>query len=236
MSAALHVVAIVVWGTATSVSMFVAASVFLGAGRALSSGPLEAWFVDAILSSDAEADLKPGLARGGTAEGIALCLGTVVGGALPRLAPGLPALGQDTFISLSVPFGVAALMTLGYMAAVFRLISESEGRKGQTTGTFRSVRRTIRSALVTARKDPVLNRVLIVSGLLGAVVYGIEILSPSMFAELLGTEDGTAFFGVLAAAGFGASALGAMGGATVGRWARSSARGSALFIACMAAL
>lgn len=41
---------------------------------------------------------------------------------------------------------------------------------------------------------------LIVSGLLGAVVYGIEILSPSMFAELLGTEDGTAFFGVLAAA------------------------------------
>lgn len=129
--AALHVVAIVVWGTATSVSMFVAASVFLGAGRALSSGPLEAWFVDAILSSDAEADLKPGLARGGTAEGIALCLGTVVGGALPRLAPGLPALGQDTFISLSVPFGVAALMTLGYMAAVFRLVSESEGRKGR---------------------------------------------------------------------------------------------------------
>src|SRR5680860_928015 len=40
LSAALHVVAIVVWGTATRVQMFAVASVVLGAGRALSSGPL----------------------------------------------------------------------------------------------------------------------------------------------------------------------------------------------------
>ena len=48
---------------ADSVALFFAAMVLQGVYRALDSGPLEAWFVDATLAADPNAEIEHGLGR-----------------------------------------------------------------------------------------------------------------------------------------------------------------------------
>ena len=54
---------------ADSTALFALAWALKGVGRALDSGPLEAWYVDAVRAADAEADVTPGLSRAGAADG-----------------------------------------------------------------------------------------------------------------------------------------------------------------------
>ncbi len=65
---------------------FALALALLGVGRALDSGPLEAWYVDTARATDPDADVTPGLSRAGAADGAGLCLGALLGGLLPLLA------------------------------------------------------------------------------------------------------------------------------------------------------
>ena len=58
------------------------ATAALGAARALSSGPVESWFVD-VMHERGEQVVEPGLARGQIAESLALGVGSVLGGLLP---------------------------------------------------------------------------------------------------------------------------------------------------------
>src|SRR6185436_13466106 len=85
------------------------AEVVLGAARALDSGPLQAWYVDAVHSRDPNADLKPGLAAAGTAELIGLGAGAIAGGGLVAISP-FPDSGS-TVIALSTPFLAAAVFS-----------------------------------------------------------------------------------------------------------------------------
>lgn len=77
----------------TTVWALTLAMVLMGSGRALSSGPAEAWYVDTVQAhSGPGAELRTGLARGNTACATALALGTLIGGGLPWLLQG-PASG-----------------------------------------------------------------------------------------------------------------------------------------------
>ena len=89
-------------GLADTVALFVASAVLRGTARALSTGPLEAWYVDTVhAESGRDADLTPGLARGEVAASLALGAGTLVGGLLPlvlgdrRTAAGPGGAGAD---------------------------------------------------------------------------------------------------------------------------------------------
>jgi len=70
-------------GTALAVApwQFVACAVLKAVGRALSSGPAEAWYVDRVHAThpagtpQAAELVRSGLARGGAADGVALCVG-----------------------------------------------------------------------------------------------------------------------------------------------------------------
>src|SRR5690606_6589216 len=61
-----------------------------GVSRALSSGALEAWFIDALQAADPDVDLQPALAGAGAWNLAALAAGTFVGSALPGLFASLP--------------------------------------------------------------------------------------------------------------------------------------------------
>ncbi|GAA4233120.1 hypothetical protein GCM10023075_48620 [Streptosporangium album] len=62
---------------------FVAVMVLYGTARALSSGPAQAWHVDALHALEGpDADLKPGLSRGGAAGSVSLCVGMLAGTAV----------------------------------------------------------------------------------------------------------------------------------------------------------
>ncbi|GAV38512.1 hypothetical protein [Streptomyces acidiscabies] len=93
----------------------------LGAARALSSGPAEAWYVDSVRASEGPtADLRTGLARGATASSVALAVGTVTGGALPWALDGygdeLRRATGGTIVPLSTPMLLASLFALALTA------------------------------------------------------------------------------------------------------------------------
>jgi len=99
------------------------ALVVMGAARALDSGPLQAWFVDAVHAVDPGADLKPGLSRAGAASAAALGAGSLAGGWLASVAPGRSG-GDGRLVDLSLPFLVAAALTVAYGVAVAILVHD----------------------------------------------------------------------------------------------------------------
>ena len=66
--AVLHLVSCVIFATATSFPGFLAAILVLGVGRALDSGPVEAWYVDTVHRIDPAADVAPGLSKHSAAD------------------------------------------------------------------------------------------------------------------------------------------------------------------------
>ena len=98
----------------------------LGAtGRALGSGPLDAWYVDATHAIDPEASVRQGLSRGQAAEALALGLGAVIGGLLPSICLAIwPTLTSGPIIGLSVPVLLAAAMTAANGVAIVLVVHE----------------------------------------------------------------------------------------------------------------
>ena len=78
--AALTAVSLLIFAAAQSVAAFCASAALLAAGRALISGSLEAWYVDSLRLLDPAAPLSHGLSRGAAAEGVAMAVGSLIGG------------------------------------------------------------------------------------------------------------------------------------------------------------
>jgi predicted ArsR family transcriptional regulator len=72
---------------ADSVALFAAAAALQGVYRALDSGPLESWYVDATLAADPNAEIERGLSTGASVLSVAIAVGALLSGALVALAP-----------------------------------------------------------------------------------------------------------------------------------------------------
>ncbi len=205
-SALMHAVPLAMLALLGSLPMILLAVAALGAARALSSGPLESWFVDTMHADGpgiGPSLVEAGLARGQISESLALGLGSVVGGLLPRAAQGLPATGAG-LISLSVPFLAASVMMLLFAGAAARLVSSDPERVRASVGP------TVRTALHQARRHAPIRTVLVVAACLGIALSGVELLSPNAFADLVDDPStASAIYGTLTAAAFGVAAAGA---------------------------
>jgi predicted MFS family arabinose efflux permease len=200
-SALLQTVGLAILALLGSVPFVVLGVALLGTARALSSGPVESWFVDAM-NERGDPAVEPGLAGGQIAEALALGAGAVIGGLLPSLARALPSEGTG-LVQMSVPFLAAAAMAVVHAAMAALLLTPATGPRG-------SVGRTVGTAVTVAVRHANVRRLVAVAGCLGLVLSGIELLAPGRFAELSGsTANGAAVFGVLTAAAFAASAGGA---------------------------
>ena len=207
---------------------FVAAFAVFGAARALDSGPLESWYVDAVHEIDPAADVTGGLSRAGVANGAGLAVGAAIGGLAPALAASLDA-GRDALI---IPFLVAALFNVLSVIAVLALLvpvgpsSDLSASAAIRTGV-KEVPTIIRNTLRLTARDHVLRKLLIITFLIGTVLSTLELVGPLRFAELTGSRtDGTAVFGIVMAVSFGAAGLGAAF-ATLARRAASGSAGLA---------
>lgn len=208
------------------------ALVVVGAARALDSGPLQAWFVDTVHAADPEADLKPGLSRGGAASAAALGAGALAGGWLASVAPDGSG-GDGRLVDLSLPFLVAAALTVAYGVALVLLVHDpaaapphpttgrdlftdpaagdavgekfDDGGAGGRAGFGSTVVAAVR--LAVGRGE--LRRVMAVGAGLGLALAGIELLAPPAFARLLGGPSAAAGpYATLVTVGFGATAMG----------------------------
>ena len=92
---------------AHSVPAFVAALALQGVYRALDSGPLEAWFVDATMAAAPDARLERGLSVGSVALSVAIGAGALLSGAVVALRPlpGVAALDAPVLLAVALQVG-----------------------------------------------------------------------------------------------------------------------------------
>ncbi|WP_380167826.1 MFS transporter [Jannaschia sp. R86511] len=120
---------LLLFATASDLGLFLLAGAAFAVGKALESGPLESWFVDAVHDihppgERRDATLTLGLGRAGTATGLALAAGAVGGGLVAELARrgGLPSDGITALVALSVPLLVGALLLVVHVVALLVLM------------------------------------------------------------------------------------------------------------------
>ncbi|MER7172775.1 MFS transporter [Streptomyces mesophilus] len=204
-------------GLGTSAWMLALGMALKGVGRALHSGPAEAWYVETVQThSGPDADLRTGLARGSTATSAALAVGTLLGGALPWLLGLGPDLGErlsdatgGQILALSVPALIASVLSLVF--AVYVMTSLPEKPRPRTTlgATLRGVPATVVSGLRLGGSDRIVRRVLLTAAAVGAALCALELLTPGRAAALTGApESGAVLFAALACTGFVCSGVG----------------------------
>jgi hypothetical protein len=221
-SAAFTVAALVMTGVSTSFWMFLVSGVLKGVARALSSGPATSWYVDTLHGIEGhDADLKPGLARGGAMESAALCAGVLAGGGVPLLVP------PELMFPLAAPPLLGAMAAVVLLVVVVFALPEPAHARRSPADVLREVPGTVVAGVRLAVGGAVLRRLMLAAASSGMVLMTIELLTPGRLAELAGTAElGSLAYAVVAALGFAGSAVGSALAPRVARLAGGSARGA----------
>ncbi len=191
---------------ADSFAAFAVAYALQGVFRALDSGPLEAWYVDATLAHDPDADISRGLSGGGAVLGAAMGAGALISGGLIALDP-LP--GVE---ALAVPVLAALVMQVVAVAAAAVLMSEVKPARGwkAVRSSVVDVPRVIVSSVGLLRRSRVLMALICVELFWGFGMVTFETMTPVRLTEVIGSSDEAgALMGPAASAAWGFSALGA---------------------------
>jgi predicted MFS family arabinose efflux permease len=193
---------------ADTTPMFVSAMVLQGIYRALDSGPLEAWYVDATLAADPTAEIEHGLGRGSAVLSIAIALGALLSGGLVALHP-IP--GLDPLV---LPLFVALGLHVLHLAAVALFMTEVPRARDPRAiaASVRAVPAVIGEGIRLLRSSRVLLGIVLVEAFWGFSMVTFESLFPIRLSELLGgTDAAAAIMGPVGSAAWFASAAGAAG-------------------------
>lgn len=197
---ALDVVALALLLAAGGPAGFVAGMAVQGIYRALESGPLDAWYVDASLAADPGTDIEAGLARGGVALGVAISVGSAAAAGLASL----PSVGGVD--PLALPLVAALVFRVVDVVAIATLLVEvrrsREPRRGLAAAraSVAATPAVVRTALGLLRATPALMALVAIELFWGAGLSGVEMFTGPRLAELLGDpEQGAAVTGIAAA-------------------------------------
>jgi len=196
---------------AFSFPIFLFGFMLSGVGRALSSGALDAWFVDALKAADPEIDLQPAFAKVGTYSLLSLGMGTLGGSLIPGLFKGLPVDGTAVFTPLSMPIVFAGIVFLLLLLAVIFLVKEERPSTGENTllDGVREIPGMIKTAVSLTRQNNILLFLLGATSISGFVLLSLESFWQPHFANLFGGSEGnTVWFGVIMGGNFLVGMLG----------------------------
>jgi MFS family permease len=194
------------FSVADTLPLYLAFFVLQGVYRALDSGPLESWYVDAMLAADPRAPIERGLGGGGVVLGGAMGVGALTTGAIIWLDL-LPA-GR----LLVIPVYLALATTVVEFVAVAVLVrgapTTAAGRRVRASLT--SVPAVIRDATRLALRSRVLVALLVAEFLWGIGAVTFETLTPARLLDVVGSvTTSAAIMGPLVAVAWLASSLGA---------------------------
>ncbi|MFI7491156.1 MFS transporter [Micromonospora echinaurantiaca] len=177
--------ALALFAVAYSFALFFLVWALQGVFRALDSGPLESWYVDATLAADPDAKYEPGLGYAGTVIGVAISAGALLGGGLVALGPVGPV------SALTVPVLVA--IALQAVALVALLVLLREVRPARGAGALRAsvveAPRMVGQAVGLLRRSRVLLALVAVELFWGFGMVTFESLLPVRLAEVVGDPD-----------------------------------------------
>lgn len=197
---------------ADSLAMFAAAMVLQGIFRALDSGPLEAWYVDATLAADPGARIESGLGAGSSVLSVAIASGALLSGGLVALDP------FDTIDALALPLLVALVLNLVNLGAIVLLLTEVRMARGvrAIASSVGAVPGVVRDGLRLLRSSRVLLALVLVELFWGFAMVTFESLFPVRLSEVVGdTDNAAALMGPVSSAAWFAAAAGAALIATV---------------------
>lgn len=209
---------------ADSVALFFVVWALQGIHRALDSGPLESWYVDATLAADPGANYERGLGFAGTVIGLAISAGALLSGGLIALGP----LGP--FSALTVPVLAATAMQVVALIVLLRLLVEVRPARGAVAlrASMREAPRMIGQAFGLLRRSRVLLALVAVELFWGFGMVTFESLLPVRLAEVVGDADrAAALLGPASSAAWLVSAAGAALTPLLLRWP-GAAPGAAL--------
>lgn len=195
---------------AGSVELYLLAWAIEGLYRALESGPLEAWYVDAAQAADPDADIERGLAQRGLVLSVAIGVGALACG-------GLALLPQPAALPvLAVPIVVSFVLRAVDAVAIALLLDEQQPATASAGGRLAAVRATMSGARTVIAESTALLRASVALAALalaellwGAGMTGVEVFAGPRVVELLGDVDsGVLVFAVTATVAWGLSGVG----------------------------
>ncbi len=177
-----------------------------GVFRALDSGPLEAWFIDASLVADAEVDIEGGLAR----QNVVICSSIGLGAMLSGLIAATDGiLGLEPLV---VPIVLALLVQTIGLVALLTLMHEVQRGQGWAAArrSIGEVPSVVRGAVRTIRASSMLTALVIGELLWGFGMIAFETFLPPRMVDVSGSvEDAARLLGPSITAAWMLSALGA---------------------------
>ncbi|WP_171208304.1 MFS transporter [Ruegeria sp. HKCCA6948] len=208
---------------------------FIGFGRALRSGTLDAWFVETFKAAAPNVDVQPALAKAHWANAMGLAIGAVLGGVLPDLlGPVAVGLGVSIYdasyaASLAVMLGVF-VYTLYFIEEKPRPLNPKALKQGFTT-----VPLVIKDAGLLALKHPALSLLLAALAFFLMATNPVEVIWPTHAKPMLQEGYANTIIGVLTATYFFSIAFGAWLSPHISRiFKRQHAMTLAAAFACMA--
>ena len=213
-AAAVQVVAATLFCVAQDFWMFAIAAATTGLFRALDSGPLEAWFVDAVHATNPGADVDRTLSRQSAVLGGSIALGALISGGLVWWHP------VTVWSALTLPYVVYAALAVAHLVLVCVLLKEASAERARRGAEESRLRRAVAAArqapaviadgLRLVRTNRVLLALMLVEVFWSTAMVVFESLQPIRLAELLGSEEQAgAIMGPVASVGWGVFALGA---------------------------
>ena len=183
---------------ADSLPLLVLVFALQGIYRALDSGPLEAWYVDAAQAADPDADIETGLARGSLVLGVAMAAGSLAGGGLVALGPlTLGPLGEVD--PLTLPLFASLILEVIHLVGVAGLMTEPRrdapqrlSRRTALHDAVRSTPQVVSQAVRLIRGNRILLAVISVELLWGFGGTAFETFTPARLAEVVGDTDSAA--------------------------------------------
>ncbi|SCL30653.1 Predicted arabinose efflux permease, MFS family [Micromonospora pallida] len=205
-SAVINLVSLALFAVADSFALFVVVWLLQGVHRALDSGPLDSWYVDATLAADPDAAYEKGLGLGGTVLGVTISAGALLGGGLVALGPVGPVSALTTPVLLAVVVQLAALVALGTLLAEPRAARD----RGALRASVAAAPGLVGQAFGLLRRSRVLLALVAVELFWGFGMVTFEILPPARLAEVTGDADrAAALLGPAGSVAWLASAAGA---------------------------
>lgn len=182
---------------------------FIGLGRALRSGTLDAWFVEIFKAVAPSVDIQPALAKAQWAGAMGLAVGAVLGGMLPDVfAPAADRIGVSIYdVSYAASF---AVMLCVFVYTQFFIVEKTRPlRLNVLRQGFTAVPLVIKDAGLLALSHPKLSVLLAALAFFLMATNPVEVIWPTYAKPMLNEGYANTIIGVLTATYFFSIAFGA---------------------------